>query len=323
MKARWLCLPLVAALSPSFVAAQNSTRKIRSAPGELAAKAGAGVAWRDSVEDALAESAKTGKPVFWYVPSVRRSPMDRKPEIDRYMMGGPFSWSATIVLLNQHYVPVREVARGELEEGRAREEAQRARGVQRRREGRRARPTIAAVGVRGVQAGEHVQEERHERLVRAERVERARRRGRHAQQLAQPARELRRLGGDLLDQLAQPRAAAHLSEVRLRLEGVSRREDVQPLIGLLVTASPDLLPELPEGEFYWYELVGCRVESAQGEDVGIVREIWETGAHDVLLVEDPDGVRRLVPTAEALLEKIDLDARQIVVADVPGLLEPI
>lgn len=112
-------------------------------------------------------------------------------------------------------------------------------------------------------------------------------------------------------------------EVRLRLEGVSRREDVQPLVGLLVTASPELLPELPEGEFYWYELVGCRVESAQGEDIGTVREIWETGAHDVLLVEDADGVRRLVPTAEALLETIDLAAKRIVVADVPGLLEPV
>ena len=118
-------------------------------------------------------------------------------------------------------------------------------------------------------------------------------------------------------------AMAPRGEVRLRLAGVTRREDVQPLVGLVVTASPDLLPDLPEGEFYWYELVGCRVESAQGVDVGIVREIWETGAHDVLLVEDPDGVRRLVPTAEALLETIDLDARRIVVADVPGLLEPV
>ncbi len=118
-------------------------------------------------------------------------------------------------------------------------------------------------------------------------------------------------------------AMAPRGEVRLRLAGVTRREDVQPLVGLVVTASPDLLPDLPEGEFYWYELVGCRVESAQGEDVGTVREIWETGAHDVLLVEDPDGVRRLVPTAEALLETIDLDARRIVVADVPGLLEPV
>ncbi|MEM9173921.1 MAG: ribosome maturation factor RimM, partial [Myxococcota bacterium] len=118
-------------------------------------------------------------------------------------------------------------------------------------------------------------------------------------------------------------ARAPRGEVRLQLEGVSRREDVQGLIGLLVTASPDLLPALPEGEFYWYELVGCRVESASGEPVGTVREIWETGAHDVLLVQDEDGVRRLVPTAEALLECIDLEARRIVVADVPGLLEPV
>lgn len=112
-------------------------------------------------------------------------------------------------------------------------------------------------------------------------------------------------------------------EVRLALEGIDRREDVVPLIGLLVTASPDLLPALPPGEFYWYELVGCRVETAAGEAVGTVREIWETGAHDVLLVEDEDGVRRLVPTAEALLESIDLEARRIVVVDLPGLLEPI
>lgn len=114
MTARWLCLVLVAAFCPSLVLAQNSTRKIRTPPGELAAKAGMAVQWRNSVEVALAESKKTGKPVFWYVPSVHRSPMDRKPEVDRYMMGGPFSWPATVVLLNQHFVPVRQVARGEL-----------------------------------------------------------------------------------------------------------------------------------------------------------------------------------------------------------------
>lgn len=118
-------------------------------------------------------------------------------------------------------------------------------------------------------------------------------------------------------------AKAPRGEVRMRLEGVDRREDVSALVGLLVMASADVLAPLPEGEFYWFELVGCRVESAGGEVIGEVREIWETGAHDVLLVEDEDGVRRLVPTAEALLEAIDLEARLIVVADLPGLLEPV
>lgn len=94
-------------VQPAF--AQNSRRKIRKAPGEMAAKVGSAVPWRVDVEAALAESKKTGKPVFWYVPSVSRSPMDRKPEIDRYMMGGPFSWPSTIALLKEHFVPVKQV----------------------------------------------------------------------------------------------------------------------------------------------------------------------------------------------------------------------
>jgi hypothetical protein len=92
--------------------AQNSTRKIRNAPSELAARAGSAVPWRASVDAALAEAKTSGKPVFWYVPSVARSPMDRKDEIDRYLMGGPFSWPSTIALLQDHFVPVKEVASG-------------------------------------------------------------------------------------------------------------------------------------------------------------------------------------------------------------------
>ncbi|MCB9878405.1 MAG: hypothetical protein H6835_12470 [Planctomycetes bacterium] len=94
------------------LAAQNSTRKVRRPPGELAAKAGSAVHWRKDVAAALVEAKQKGKPVFWYVPEVKGSPMDRKPEVDRYMMGGPFSWPSTIALLNEHFVPVKEVAEG-------------------------------------------------------------------------------------------------------------------------------------------------------------------------------------------------------------------
>ena len=116
MTVRWMCMALLLCSLAPQTGAQNSRRKIRRPPGEVAARAGAAVQWRQGVEAALAESAKSGKPVFWYVPSVERSPMDRKPEIDRYLMGGPFSWPLAVELLNRHYVPVREVARGALAE---------------------------------------------------------------------------------------------------------------------------------------------------------------------------------------------------------------
>ena len=68
--------------------------------------------WRKDLTAALAESKTSGKPGFWYVPTLQRSPMDRKVEIDRYMMAGPFSWPRMITLLNESFVPVREAGRG-------------------------------------------------------------------------------------------------------------------------------------------------------------------------------------------------------------------
>lgn len=118
-------------------------------------------------------------------------------------------------------------------------------------------------------------------------------------------------------------AGGRAGEVRMRLRGIERRDQVAPLVGRLVTAPADFLPALPEGEFYWYQLVGCTVESAAGEIAGVVREIWETGAHDVLMIEDEEGRRRLVPTAAELMREVDLERRRIVVADLPGLLEPV
>jgi 16S rRNA processing protein RimM len=112
-------------------------------------------------------------------------------------------------------------------------------------------------------------------------------------------------------------------EVRLHFEGVEDRDAAEALRGLRILTEASALPKLPEGEFYWHELVGCRVESEAGLAVGIVQEIWETGAHDVLVVVDERGVRRLVPTAAELLKSIDLAARRIVVVDLPGLLDPV
>jgi len=111
-------------------------------------------------------------------------------------------------------------------------------------------------------------------------------------------------------------------EVRLALEGVETREAAEALRGRLVLGKAEDLPALPEGEHYWYELVGCDLETEDGRRVGRVREIWETGAHDVLVVDRDDGATCLVPTARELLREIDVEARRVVVEDRPGLFDP-
>lgn len=110
-------------------------------------------------------------------------------------------------------------------------------------------------------------------------------------------------------------------EVRVELEGVATREAAASLAGLLVLGEPRHLEPLPPGEHYCFEWIGCTAWASDGRRLGRVREIWETGAHDVLVVEDEAGREVLLPAAEALLREVDVAGRRIVIEVPQGLLE--
>lgn len=116
--------------------------------------------------------------------------------------------------------------------------------------------------------------------------------------------------------------AGRREEVRMTLAGVADRESAERLRGKLVTAAASQLEALPEGEYYSYELIGCGVEGADGQLIGTVREVWATGAVDVLVVEDANGAQQLIPAVESQLREVDTEARRIVIEILPGLLDP-
>jgi len=110
-------------------------------------------------------------------------------------------------------------------------------------------------------------------------------------------------------------------EVRMALTGVDGRDGASRLRGRLVMVDSGQLEKLPDGEYYEYQLVGCRVEGEDGQTIGAVREVWSTGASDILVVESEEGGRSLIPTAGDFLREVDLDGRRIVIEVVPGLLD--
>jgi 16S rRNA processing protein RimM len=116
-------------------------------------------------------------------------------------------------------------------------------------------------------------------------------------------------------------APGRREEVRMALAGVADRESAERLRGKLVVVEASQLEALPEGEYYSYQLIGCRVEGADGQRIGTVREIWPTGAVDVLVVEGENGARQLIPAAEDQLRSVDIEARRIVIEILPGLLD--
>jgi 16S rRNA processing protein RimM len=84
------------------------------------------------------------------------------------------------------------------------------------------------------------------------------------------------------------------------------------------------MPELPEGEFYWRDLIGMSVVTTNGYDLGQVSDIMETGANDVLVVKanrnDGFGKKeRLIPYVEdQVIHSVSEKDKQICVDWDPG-----
>jgi 16S rRNA processing protein RimM len=66
--------------------------------------------------------------------------------------------------------------------------------------------------------------------------------------------------------------------------------------------------------------VGLAARTAEGEDLGTVTEVLQTGSNDVYVVQGPRG-EVLLPATREVIKKIDLDARTLVVQLLPGLVE--
>ncbi len=107
--------------------------------------------------------------------------------------------------------------------------------------------------------------------------------------------------------------------VYLRFQGVRDRTAAEAVgrTDVLVAAA-DAVP-LPEGQFYWRQVIGLRVDDTQGQTLGIVQEILETGANHVYVVRGERG-EVLIPAIKEVVKQIDPEAGRMVVELLPGLL---
>ena len=92
----------------------------------------------------------------------------------------------------------------------------------------------------------------------------------------------------------------------VELEGVSDRDQAATLLGAEIAIERDQLPTLPKGEFYWQDLEGLRVEDQQGQLLGVVKHLFETGANDVMVVQGDK--EHLIPYIDSVVLEVNTDA---------------
>ncbi|MFQ3629956.1 ribosome maturation factor RimM [Roseiflexus sp.] len=107
----------------------------------------------------------------------------------------------------------------------------------------------------------------------------------------------------------------------LALGGVTDRTAAEALRGAEVAIRECDAAPLDVDEYFIHQLYGLRVVESNGAEIGIVREVLQTGANDVIVVERHGRSDTLLPMIHEVVERLDVAAGQIVVRLLPGLID--
>ena len=108
--------------------------------------------------------------------------------------------------------------------------------------------------------------------------------------------------------------------VILKLAGYDDVETAKELVGFDFAVPESERVELPEDQYYDWELEGCTVKVGD-ESIGKVQSVIKTGGTEILVVTDDSGKERLIPLADSIVVEVDTAGKTIVIDPPEGLLD--
>ena len=114
----------------------------------------------------------------------------------------------------------------------------------------------------------------------------------------------------------------HKDRLLVRFREVQTREQAEALQRALLVVPESLSPELTEGSWWDHRIVGCAIETDTGRALGTVHDVIHTAANDVWSAVDDEGTETLIPVLRDVILDVDMDAKRIVVREIPGLTMP-
>ncbi len=103
----------------------------------------------------------------------------------------------------------------------------------------------------------------------------------------------------------------HNTGLLVKFRGIDTPEDVGLFRNRWVYVKASEVPPLPEGKHYQYELIGLDVVDEDGNPLGKLEEILETGANDVYIVKNDSGKEILLPAIPSVILDLNMDQRTL------------
>ena len=112
----------------------------------------------------------------------------------------------------------------------------------------------------------------------------------------------------------------HKNLVLIKFKGINKIEEAEILKGNYLIRDRENEEPLEEGTYYIVDLLGLEVFEEDGNLLGNVEDIYNTGSNDIYVVKNELGKQILLPAIADVIKKIDLENRKITVHLIKGLI---
>jgi len=112
----------------------------------------------------------------------------------------------------------------------------------------------------------------------------------------------------------------HKNCALVELQGIKSRTDAERLKGCTVMVDSSDLLETENDEYYWFQLIGLRVCTINGEYVGRVENLMDRVQQSLIIVKKGEK-EFLIPLVDSIVKEINLEDSLIVISPITGLLD--
>ncbi len=109
--------------------------------------------------------------------------------------------------------------------------------------------------------------------------------------------------------------------VILKFQGIDNINDIEKYRGRDLLVTRENAVPLEEGEFFICDIIGSTVYEEDGSVFGTLRDVMETGANNVFVVETGDGREVLLPYIDDCIREVNVEEKRIVAYIMPGLTD--
>lgn len=113
----------------------------------------------------------------------------------------------------------------------------------------------------------------------------------------------------------------HKQQLLIKFQHIDDLQTAQQYQGAMLKIAEEQLYPLPEGYYYHFQLQGMQVEDLELGRLGELKDILETGANDVYIIESEQYGEVLIPAIKDVILNVDLEQGRMQVKLLPGLIE--